>query len=74
MTDNSENDPAWLDPTSDRETPYTDEEIEAFANDFIAEFPEEHDTLVKDDGPNTAKIVLRNRLRARDPNGAGGDF
>jgi len=35
-TDNNE-DPAWLNSKNDRKTPYTDEEIEYFVNDFIHE-------------------------------------
>lgn len=58
--------PDWLDPANDRKTPYTDEEIEQFVDGFIEGFPEYYDALLKDDGPNTARIILRNRFKARD--------
>jgi len=58
--------PACFDPANDRKTPYTDEEIEMFVNDFIIEFPEHYRQLAKNDGPNTARIILRNRFKARD--------
>lgn len=70
MNDKSENDdePTWLDPANDRKTPYTDEEIELFVDGFIEGFPEYYEKLVKDDGPNTARIILRNRFKAKDSN------
>jgi hypothetical protein len=30
-----DNEPDWLDPTNDRKTPYTDEEIEHFVDGYI---------------------------------------
>lgn len=68
MKDNLNNEPEWLNPDNDRKTPYTDEEIEYFVNDFIEEFPEHYAELLKNDGPTTARIVLRNRFKARDEN------
>lgn len=67
MKDNSieQKDPDWLDPKNDRKTPYTAEEIEEFVNGFIEGFPEHYDELKMDDGPNTAKIILRNRFKAK---------
>ena len=68
MENNVSNEPAWLDPANDRKTPYTDQEIEEFVDGFIEGFPEHYAELVKDDGPNTARIILRNRFKARDVN------
>lgn len=70
MNNNPEKDngPDWLDPANDRKVPYTDEEIEEFVNGFIEGFPEHYNQLVKNDGPNTARIILRNRFKAKDPN------
>lgn len=70
MNDSSEKDdePDWLDAANDRKTPYTDEEIEHFVNNYIEDFPEYYNNLVKNDGPNTARIILRNRFKAKDPN------
>ena len=64
----NDDEPAWLDPANYRKTPYTDEEIELFVDGFIEGFPEYYEKLVKDDGPNTARIILRNRFKAKDPN------
>ena len=69
--DNNQEDPdepSWMNPENDRKIPYTDEEIELFVDGFIEGFPEYYDELKKDDGPNTARIILRNRFRAMDPN------
>lgn len=68
MGKKSNDEPAWLNPENDRKTPYTDEEIEEFVDGFIQGFPEHYDGLVMDDGPNTARIILRNRFKARDAN------
>jgi len=36
MNDNgSDNKPDWMNPANDRKTPYTDEEIDTFVEDFI---------------------------------------
>ncbi|OGJ90972.1 MAG: hypothetical protein A2268_10040 [Candidatus Raymondbacteria bacterium RifOxyA12_full_50_37] len=66
-TDKNE-DPAWLNSKNDRKTPYTDEEIEYFVNDFIQEFPEHYNELVKNDGPIIARLILRDRFKAKDEN------
>ena len=35
-TDNgSDNEPDWMNPANDRKTPYTEEEIDAFVEDYI---------------------------------------
>jgi len=64
----NDDEPAWLDPANVRKIPYTDEEIELFVDGFIEGFPEYYEKLVKNDGPNTARIILRNRFKAKDPN------
>jgi hypothetical protein len=68
MANEKNDEPAWLNPENDRKTPYTDEEIEEFVNGFIHSFPEHYRKLLKEDGPNTARIILRNRFKARDEN------
>jgi len=67
--DKNNDEPAWLDPANDRKTPYTDEEIELFVNDFIEQFPDHYAELLKNDGPNTARIILRNRFRSKEQRG-----
>ena len=70
MTDSEKNnEPDWLDPKNDRKTPYTDEEIEMFVDGFIEGHPEEFKQLESDDGPNTARVILRKRFREMDPRG-----
>jgi hypothetical protein len=60
--------PEWMNPANDRKTPYTEEEIEEFVEVFIERFPDHYKKLLKDDGPNTAKIILKNRFKAKDEN------
>jgi hypothetical protein len=68
MKKKQDEEPAWLNPENDRKTPYTDEEIEEFVDGFIEGFPEEYGELKKNDGPNTARVILRNRFKAMDEN------
>jgi hypothetical protein len=58
--------PVWIDPERGRKTPWTDEEIERFVEGFISGHPIHWEHLVRNDGPNTARIILRNRFKARD--------
>ncbi len=69
MNNKDDNEPAWLNPANDRKTPYTDEEIEQFVDDFIEQFPDHYSELLKSDGPNTARIILRNRFKSKERNG-----
>lgn len=60
--------PQWLDPKNDGKNPYTDEEIEMLVDGFIEGHPEHYQVLKEKDGPNTARSILRNGFKARDPN------
>ena len=60
--------PQWLDPKNDGKTSYTDEEIEMLVDGFIEDHPEQYELLKEKDGPNTARIILRNRFKELDPN------
>lgn len=68
MENHLDDEPLWLNPENDRKKPYTDEEIEELVNGYIQEFPEHYAELMTNDGPNTARIILRNRFRSRDDN------
>jgi hypothetical protein len=62
--------PAWLDPSNDRKSPYTDAEFERLADDQIAVLA---DTaawrdLVAELGKQRARETVKQRLAGRDPN------
>ncbi len=60
--------PNWTNPANCRKTPYTNEEIEGFVNDFIKEFPKYYKELEKKDGPIVARIILRESFKSKDEN------
>ena len=62
--------PAWLDPSNDRRTPYSDAELDRLTGDQIAML---EDTpvwrnLVADVGSQQAREIVKLRLAGRDPN------
>ena len=62
--------PAWLDPSNDRKTPYSDAELDRLTDDQIAMLA---DTpawrrLVADVGSQRANEIVKLRLASRDPN------
>ena len=62
--------PDWLDPRNDRKTPYTDAELDVFADDFIARMSDTMawKDLVAEVGLPKARDVLKLRLAAQDAN------
>ena len=62
--------PSWLDPRNDRKTPFTDAELDALAEDFIARMADTQawQELVAEIGKQQAKEVLKQRLAAQDEN------
>ena len=62
--------PAWLDPRDDRKTPFSDAELESLADDFIAGMADTQAwrKLVADFGEQQARLVVKQRLAARDAN------
>ena len=62
--------PSWLDPRNDRKTPFTDAELDALAEDFIARMADTQawQELVAEIGKQQAKEVLKQRLAAQDGN------
>ena len=62
--------PAWLDPSNDRKTPYSDAKLDRLTDDQIAMLA---DTpawrkLVADVGSQRAREIVKLRLASRDPN------
>jgi hypothetical protein len=60
--------PAWIDPSNDRKTPYTDEELEQFVTDFVANMADVQawNDLIKDVGETKARQILKEQFMARD--------
>ena len=62
--------PAWLDPSNDRKTPYSDSELDRLTDDQIAMLAvtrawRKH---VADVGGQRARKTVKLRLASRDPN------
>ena len=59
--------PDWLDPANARKTPYTDAELDVFADDFIAGMADTKawKDLVAEVGELNTRDVLKQRLAAQ---------
>lgn len=65
----SKNDePEWINPSNGRKTPYTDEELDLFVADFIANMADipAWKALVADVGEEKARQILKERFMAQD--------
>jgi hypothetical protein len=64
-------DPDWLDPRKDRKTPYSEQELELFAEGFVSSMGDVVDwnQMVKEIGEIKAREVLKEGFRRMDPNG-----
>ena len=62
--------PAWLDPSNDRKTPYSDSELDRPTDDQIAMLADTlaWRNLVADVGSQQAREIVKSRLAGRDPN------
>jgi len=61
--------PDWLNPTKDRKTPYKEEEIERFVEDFIRGLDDEEWSLMKSElGEENARARIRAGFVSRDEN------
>ncbi len=58
-------DPPWMDPANDRKTPYTEEELELFAEGFINDNIELWETLVKSHGQEAAVEKVKEGFRRK---------
>ena len=73
-TDNSANEypddwePPWLNPANDRQTPYTEEELELFAEGFIASMSdvEKLKSMIEKEGMNKVKETVKEAFRKQD--------
>ena len=62
--------PAWLDPSNNRKTPYSDAELDRLTDDQIAILADTPAwrNLVADVGSQRAREIVKLRLAGRDPN------
>jgi hypothetical protein len=60
--------PDWVTPAKDRKTPYTDDELELFVDDFIDDFEYEWEDLKLKLGEPMARQRIKDGLIARDDN------
>jgi len=62
--------PSWLDPRNDRNTPFTDAELDVLADDFIARMADTQawQDLVAEVGEQQARQVVKQRLATQDAN------
>lgn len=64
-----ENEPDWLNPANDRKTPFTDDELNRLASDFLAMNKDVAvwKALIARVGEAEALAVVKQMLAARDP-------
>lgn len=62
--------PAWLDRSNDRKTPYSEAELKVLVEDFVARMADTQawQKLVAEVGEARARQILKERLAAQDPN------
>lgn len=62
------NEPDWMNPANDRKTPYTEEELELFVDDFIEGFGDEWEDLKHQLGESMARQKIKDGFIAKDEN------
>ena len=62
--------PPWLNPANDRQTPYTEEELELVAEGFIASMSdtEKLKSMIENEGIDKVKEIVKDQFRKRDEN------
>jgi len=60
------NEPDWINPVNDRKTPYTEEELELFVDDFIEDFGDEWEDLKSKLGESMARQKVKDGFIAKD--------
>ena len=65
----SDNEPDWINPANDRKTPYTEEEIDAFVEDFILGL-DDHEwlSMTSQYGEQKTREIIRTACVKRDVN------
>jgi hypothetical protein len=64
-----DNEPDWINPANDRKTPYTEEEIDTFVEDFIRGLDEqEWLSITAEYGEEKARKRIRNAFVKMDEN------
>ena len=60
--------PDWINSAQDRKIPYTDDELEQFVTDFIADMADvpAWSDLVRDVGEARARVILKKGFLAQD--------
>ena len=58
--------PDWLDPSNDRTTPYTEEELDLFVEGFIDSNKSQWINLVSEMGEKKARDVVKDGFRRMD--------
>ena len=58
--------PAWLNPSNDRTTPYSEEELDVFVKGFIDSHKHQWRDLVSEMGENKAKEKIKDGFRKMD--------
>jgi hypothetical protein len=60
--------PPWMNPENDRTTPYTEEELERFAEGFISNMSDiaEVSDMIKQKGIDTVKEIAKEGFRKQD--------
>ena len=60
--------PPWMDSSNDRKTPYTEEELEQFAEEFISSMGDTGilKSMIEKEGKKKVMEVVKERLRKQD--------
>jgi hypothetical protein len=60
--------PDWLDPSNDRKTPYTEEELKEFAQGFVESMGDTDavKNLIQQEGMENARKIIKARFKKND--------
>ena len=62
--------PPWMNPTNDRKTPYTEEELEEFAEGFMQSMSDTAalQKLIEEEGEEKARSIVKKAIKKKDGN------